>query len=99
MDKWVRIILEAEDMWAASAEATSLATKEIPVEVYKQKRDIFKARRIYDLYGYEYFNQFISRCPHIIDKFNDLVPCNTKDGIANCTMYCHKYDFEKGCVL
>lgn len=90
------IILEAEDMWESSMIATSLITHEIDLETYKRERDNFKARYIYDVYGYEYFRRFIDRCPHVIDMFDDLVPCNSEN--CNCTMFCHKYDFERGCT-
>lgn len=93
------ILLEIEDTWQVSAACRSISARELTTEDYRQERDIFKARRIYDLYGYEYFNRFINRCPHIIDKFDDLVPCNIKNDIANCSMFCHKYNFERGCVL
>lgn len=67
MDKWTMIILEAEDMWEVSAEARSLAARELTTEDYRRIRDSFKARRIYDLYGYDYFLRFVEKCPHIAD--------------------------------
>lgn len=96
MDKWTLILLEAEEMWASSAAASSLRIKGVPCGTYAQERDLFKASRIYDLYGYEYFRRFIDRCPHIIDMFDDIVPCSKKD--TQCSMFCHKYDFERGCT-
>ena len=55
MDKWVEIILEAEDMWRNSAEALSIACNGATTEEYRRERDIYKARRILDMYGYDYF--------------------------------------------
>ena len=67
MDKWTMMLLEMEDMWAVSAEERSLSARGIAAEDYKRERDMYKARRIYDLYGEEYFLRFVERCPHIAD--------------------------------
>lgn len=67
MDKWTMILLEAEDMWAVSAEEQSLSARGIAVEDYMRERDMYKARRIYNLYGEDYFLRFVERCPHIAD--------------------------------
>ena len=96
MDEWTRIVLEAEEMWANSAAARSLSARELDPHDYNRMRDQYKAHRIYTLYGYVRFCQFVERCPHIINDFDDLVPCKRDN---QCDMFCHKYNFEKGCTL
>jgi hypothetical protein len=98
MDKWVSILLSAENMWEDSRERMTAA--EYPMtEQYRIDRDFYKAQRIYDLYGYEWFRRFIDRCPHIHHLLDDYVPCRKEPQQYQCTMFCHKYDFEKGCTL
>ena len=65
MDKWIEIIFEAEDMWRNSVEAKVAAIRGYDTDVYCRERDLYKARRILDMYGYEYFRKFVDRCPHI----------------------------------
>ena len=65
---------------------------------YKEIRDIYKAQKIYELYGFEIFGKFVKQCPHIINLLDDYVPCK-KEHNVQCTMFCHKYNFEKGCTL
>ena len=93
MDKWTAIILDAEKMWAASADmrtAQDCGTKE-----YVRRRDIFKAERIYDLYGYENFLKFIKGCPHIQKEMaRKYLPCDCDNG--QCNMFCIFY--EGGCT-
>lgn len=96
MDKWTMIILEAEDMWEVSAEARSLAARDLDKEDYRRMRDSFKARRIYDLYGYDYFLRFVEKCPHIADLIKEYLPCDRLPG-AQCTMFCTFY--KGGCTL
>ena len=59
MNKWVEIIFEAEDMWRNSAEALSLQRRSSTTEEYMRERDFYKARRILDMYGYDYFRMFV----------------------------------------
>ena len=77
MDKWVEIISEAEDMWRNSAEALSIACSGATTDEYRRERDIYKARRILDMYGYDYFRKFVERCPHILDLIESFgySPC------------------------
>lgn len=97
MDKWVEIIFEAEDMWRNSAEALSIARRGVTTEEYRRERDIFKARRILDMYGYDYFRMFVERCPHILDLIESFgySPCERGDG--NCSMMCIFYK-NGGCT-
>lgn len=95
MDKWTMIILEAEDMWACSAEARYYATIDLADGEYKVARDSFKARRIYDLYGYDYFLRFIDRCPHVKFLAQEYLPCDRLPG-AQCTLFCANY--KGGCT-
>lgn len=88
------ILLEAEDMWEVSAEARSLAARGLDADDYRRIRDGFKARRIYDLYGYDYFLRFVDKCPHISDLIKEYLPCDRLPG-AQCTMFCNFY--EGGC--
>lgn len=98
MDKWVSILLTAEEMWENSRER-AIAYGYPMTEQYRIERDLYKARRIYDLYGYEWFCQFIERCPHIQNLVDNYVPCEIGPNYHQCTMFCHKYNFEKGCML
>lgn len=91
------ILLDAEDMWAKSAQYKYMPL-DTPTEEYRIQRDIFKAERIYSLYGYEYCVRFIKQCPHILPYMDDYVPCIKEPYAYQCTMFCHKYDFEKGCL-
>lgn len=95
MDKWTMIIIEAEDMWQSSAAARSITARDLGAEEYRRTRDRFKARRIYDMYGYEYFRMFVDRCPHISDILEDYKPCMlNKDG--QCVISCNFYQ-NGGC--
>lgn len=98
MDKWVSILLEVEQMWEESRER-AIAARYPMTEQYRIDRDFYKAQRILDLYGYEWFYRFVERCPHIIHLLDDLVPCKREPDLYQCTMFCHKYNFEKGCML
>ena len=95
MNKWVEIIFEAEDMWRNSAEALSLQRRSSTTEEYMRERDFYKARRILDMYGYDYFRMFVERCPHILDMIEEYgySPCET-DG--TCSMMCIFY--KGGCT-
>lgn len=90
MSEWESILLEAEDIWENCVNGRYAGTWDSDKEKYKIDRDVFKARRIYELYGYNYFLKFIAGCPHIKNYFNDLVPCednkhNKKECILNAT--------------
>ena len=98
MDKWISILITAENMWQESREK-AVATECYTTDEYCITRDLYKARRIFDLYGYESFRRFVDRCPHIINLVDDYVPCNQLPERYQCTMFCHKYNFEKGCTL
>lgn len=89
MDKWTSILLTVKEMWEVSCEHL---LADYTTDEYVRKRDEFKARRIYDLYGYEWFMKFIGRCPHIAQ---DFLPCNKNDG--QCSMLCLNY--KGGCSL
>ena len=94
MDKWVSILLDAEDKWATFAIAHSLAAREIGALSYSCERDRYKAQYIFENYGYEYFLKFTERCPHIQDLLKEIVPCY-QDG--QCMVFCKFY--EKGDCL
>lgn len=98
MDKWTMIIMEMEDMWHNSIEY-KIVPPSYSAKEYRIERDIYKAQRIYDLHGYDYFLRFLRQCPHIIEFMDDYVPCKREPQQYQCTMFCHKYDFEKGCTL
>ena len=97
MDKWIEIIFEAEDMWRNSVEAKIAAIRGYDTDVYCRERDLFKARRILDMYGDEYFRKFVDRCPHIKNYLDDYAyaPCERGDG--NCNMICIFYQ-NGGCT-
>lgn len=92
------IELDMEDMWAKSAQH-----KYFPLsaskEDYELERDLFKIRRIYDIYGYKYALKFAELHPDTITYLDQYVPCLQHSDLYQCTMFCHKYDFEKGCTL
>jgi hypothetical protein len=96
--KWTQIILDAEDMWAKSA-----IYRYFPLsaskEEFETERDLFKIRRIYDLYGYGYALRFAKEHPSTMAYLDKCVPCMQYANQGQCTMFCHKYDFEKGCTL
>lgn len=96
MDKWVSILLEVEEMWEGSRERMAAAWYPM-TEDYRRERDFYKARRILDLYGYDYFRKFVERCPHILDLIEQYgySPCETGDG--NCSMMCIFYK-NGGCT-
>lgn len=99
MDKWTMIELDMEDMWAKSAQY-----KHFPLsaskDYYELERDLFKLRRIYDIYGYTYALQFAELHPDTKMYLDQYVPCMQPGPHQHqCTMFCHKYDFEKGCML
>ncbi len=99
MDKWTMIIMEMEDMWHNSVEYRVVPSSYTAKE-YRIERDIYKAQRIYDLYGYDYFMRFLQQCPHIIEFMDNYVPCKKQGPHQNqCTMFCHRYNLEKGCTL
>ena len=91
------ILLEMEDVWHTSEEY-KFCPIDMPHNEYKIKRDCYKAQRIYELYGFEYFGRFVIHCPHIQNLMDDYVPCKREQNIQ-CTMFCHKYDVKKGCML
>ena len=98
MDKWTMIELDMEDMWAKSAQY-----KHFPLsaskDYYELERDLFKIRRIYDMYGYEYAKRFAQEHPDTIAYLNQYAPCSAYSNYNQCTIFCHKYDCEKGCTL
>ena len=73
MDEWINILLLSESLWQESRE--KLIAAELTIEEYCISRDLYKARRIFDLYGYEHFRRFVDRCPHIIHLLDEYVPC------------------------
>lgn len=95
------IIETVEDMWKESREYQISAEliADGDYDQYKIDRDLYKARRIFDLYGYDWFCRFIERCPHISHLLDEYVPCKQYPEQYQCTMFCHKYNFEKGCML
>ena len=97
-NKWIKIILDAEDMWTKSA-----IYRYFPLDASKEdlemERDLFKIRRIYDMHGYEYARRFADEHPHVTNYLDQYTPCQAYPNQYQCTMFCHKYDFEKGCQL
>ena len=87
MDKWSKILLDADEMWEKSA--TSHHTS---MEEYEVRKDTFKAERIYSLYGYEWFVKFVEERPHIHKLLHNHHPCDLNDG--QCTIFC--YFFKNG---
>ena len=92
------IELDMEDMWAKSAQY-----KHFPLsaskDYYELERDLFKIRRIYDIYGYKYALKFAELHPDTKAFLDQYVPCQQPMNAGQCTMFCHKYDCEKGCTL
>ena len=92
------IELDMEDMWAKSAQY-----KYFPLsaskDYYELERDLFKIRRIYDIYGYKYALKFAELHPDTKAYLDQYVPCQQPMNAGQCTMFCHKYDCEKGCTL
>ena len=84
-------------MWHESAEYKYLPLSIDPA-AYRIHRDIYKAERIYSMYGYEYFANFVKQCPHIGGLLDSYVPCMSITQ-GQCTVFCHKYSLEKGCTL
>ena len=95
MDNWTLILLEAESMWEADSYAQYLGQIGCDPQKYRQERDMFKADRIYALYGYDYFMRFVERCPHIQEYAKKYKPCDQNNG--QCTMFCAQYK-EGGCT-
>lgn len=81
MDEWTLMLLAAEDAWREE--------KMISGNMRPIIRDKFKARFIYDTYGYENFLEFVERCPHFIKEIlNDYVPCKDNN---QCMLFCKFY--------
>lgn len=95
MDKWTRILLEVEGMWEADAYAQYLGQTGCDPQTYRIERDTYKAERIHDLYGYEYFLNFVQRCPHIKGIVKVQPPCKKNGG--QCTLFCYYYG-NGGCT-
>ena len=93
MNKWTKIILEMETMWSESAEALLLIAAKADMETWRKERDAYKARRIYDLYGFDCFLKFVDENPHIREVVKVPAGC-TRDG--QCTFFCYYYG-EGGC--
>jgi hypothetical protein len=95
VDKWIQILLEVEEMWAASVDSRLIQGD---TEIYCRERDIYKARRILDLYGEEYFFKFVERCPHIKDYIQDYIPrsCEDPKRSRQCNLFCYFYK-DGGC--
>ena len=92
------IELDMEDMWAKSTEYKNFpltASK----DYYELERDLFKIRRIYDMYGYKYAVKFAELHPDTKAYLDQYVPCEQYPDKDQCTMFCHKYNSEKGCQL
>lgn len=95
MDKWNMIILEMEDNWHNSREYKFLPI-DIPLEEYRRRRDLYKAERIYDMYGEPYFERFVRQASHIAQDLDWYAPCQRTEN-AQCSMFCHKFK-EGGCI-
>ena len=98
MDKWVNILSEMEDKWHESTEYKYLPLT-IDYNEYKIQRDLYKAQQIYETYGMETCMRFINQCPHILPYIDNYVPCKKEPHRYQCSMFCPKYDFKKGCTL
>lgn len=94
MDKWTLILIEIEGMWEADSHAASLGQIGCDSQYYRQKRDEFKADRIYALYGYDYLMRFVEYCPHIQEYAKKYKPCDQNNG--QCMMFCVQY--KGGCT-
>jgi hypothetical protein len=57
MDKWKMILDAAGSMWEKSREYVIAKSKSY--DEYCIERDLYKARRIFDLYGYEWLYKFV----------------------------------------
>ncbi len=97
MKSYEMIEWEMEDLWAESAERKYLPISFQGLE-YECVRDSYKAQRIYMMYGYDMFVKFVTDRPHIAHLLDEYVPCKQEAG-AQCSLYCHKYNKEKGCML
>ena len=97
MDKWISILIETEDKWHESTEYLCLPL-DIDYNEYKLQRDLYKAQLIYETYGMEVCMRFIKQCPHLLPYINDYVPCIKEPHKYQCSMFCPKYDFERGCM-
>ena len=82
MEEWLESV---DRMWEKSIER-QLA---VGSSDYWMKKDLYRARRIYDCYGYGKLYEFIQMRPLIRDKVDEYVPCLQNNG--QCTMFCHRY--------
>lgn len=71
MDQWTMILQEVEDMWVEFAARRALSARELPTEEYVRERDEYKARRIRELYGEEYYLRFKGGCLYGTNKRMD----------------------------
>ena len=92
MDKWTAIILEAEEYWKEIAATEGIGASCPDARTYSKLRDEYKAEFILKEYGYEYFDKFVKRCPHIQDSVKKMLIC--VDG-EQCRLDCIYY--EGGC--
>lgn len=84
MDKMSFILLDMEDIIMKMAGVDNISQIE---------KDVYKARRIYDLYGLEYFMKFLELYPHIGYLAKDHLLCAREGG--QCNLFCIYY--KGGC--
>lgn len=93
---WQVVCMRAEDEWQVHLMLGRGYHGIDDAFSYMRERDKFKAERILELYGYEYFKRFVDCCPHIADIFTDLSLCERQG--RQCSCFCDFYK-EGRCVL
>jgi hypothetical protein len=86
LDNWTVIILEAEENWKELVASENILC--FDKNIYKVIRDEYKAKFILREYGFECFQKFVERCPHIKDSIKKYALC-LKNG--QCNMECIFY--------
>ena len=94
MNQWIQILLDAEESWDVYAASRSLSVRKRNAKEYTQARDLYKARYIFDNYGYNYFLRFCEGCSNARGLLEEITPCD-KDG--QCMVFCKFYEMG-GCL-
>lgn len=99
MDTMIMMLSDMERAWTNSSECLWAVRSNISFEEYEKMKGNYMGERIYMTHGYDYLRKFMDYYPEIEYDLDECVPCKRVPHLDQCTMFCHKYNFEKGCML